>query len=466
MFCDRCGAELKNSDKFCSQCGAPVRAREDFYETLDEPEEFYYDDKLYRDDRRLYRDTFLEKKEEKSHALLVTVTILLVIAVLTAASLALFFFLKKSDSFENVENGAAAVSGEDQLLQAEGGGNGGGSADPGGDIVILDNGGQDGDADGIQNGADAESGPQTELTGERKNETEVREEEQAEKNTEQHIEQHTDRETESGTEKQPVGDLIDTGKLEELLFSESTASRAAVYVCDLDHNKIYAAGEWEAPMYASALVSVPILYTAAVKLDRQEITLNDQITYVNSIGGRGEAYPEEREGKPYPLSYYLTTMLSYSDNNCMNCLIDFFGLDEINSICRESGFSSVELQRKIVDEVTDGKDNYISALDLTGMVKELYGGKYKTISSEFMKKYFRIDSGVGYCTLIGLASSIPSDVVFLNQNGRGDTRYNEVAVISDGSCQYVISVMCSGDYGFQYETAVEDISNYVYQSLN
>ena len=63
MFCDRCGAELKNSDKFCSQCGAPVRAREDFYETLDEPEEFYYDDKLYRDDRRLYRDTFREKKE-------------------------------------------------------------------------------------------------------------------------------------------------------------------------------------------------------------------------------------------------------------------------------------------------------------------------------------------------------------------------------------------------------------------
>ncbi|MDO5344812.1 MAG: serine hydrolase [Lachnospiraceae bacterium] len=455
MFCNRCGAELKEDDRFCSKCGAPVRIREDFRRAdLEEPKEIYYDEKLYRDDRGLYRDTFLEKKEEKSHAMLVTVAILLVMAVLTAASLGLYFFLKKGNPSQGAEDGAIVISGDGQLSQAGGTGNAGsaemgGSSDAGGDIVILDEGGQGETADSGQDKAAPESGQAAETETERTAETEA--------GTEA---------TEKETPQAPPDGLIEAEKIEAIFSSESTASKAAVYVYDLDHNKAYGAGEWETAMYSSALISVPILYTAAVKLDRKEITLNDEITYVNSIGGRGEAYPEEKDGKPYPLSYYLTAMLSYSDNNCMNCLIDFLGLDEINSTCHRAGFSSVELQRKIVAEVTDGKDNYMSAGDVAGMVKELYGGKYRTISSEFMKKYFRIDSGDGYRTVIGLASRIPEQALFLNQNGRGDTRYNEVAVVSDSSCQYVICIMCSGDYGFQYETAVEDISNYIYQSLN
>lgn len=429
MFCRRCWAELNETDKFCSQCGAPVRRPKTHPE-----KNIYYDEKLYRDDKGLYRDTFLKKKEEKSHALLTTVAVLLVIAVLTVGGLALLFFLKKSGGSENKENGQATTS----------------------DVVILDEGGQDALPDGTP-----EEETETPETG-------VEEENGTEAETKERVVVETEPETEAAheTERMESEARIREDRMEEFFSSGSTALKSAVCVYDLDHNQVYGAGEWESPMYASALISVPILYTAAVKLDRQEITLNDEILYVNSIGGRGETDPEEKDGKRFPLSYYLTTMLAYSDNNCMNCLIDFLGLSEINRICREAGFSSVDLQRKIVAEVTDGKDNYLSAKDAAGMVKELYGGKYQTISNTFMKNYFRIDPGDGYRTVIGLAQDLPEDALFLNQNGRGDTRYSEVAVISDGACQYVISVMCSGEYGFQYETAVENISNYVYQSLN
>ena len=63
-------------------------------------------------------------------------------------------------------------------------------------------------------------------------------------------------------------------------------------------------------------------------------------------------------------------MMSYSDNNCMNCLIDYLGLDNINAACTSAGFGSVDIQRKIVAEVTDGKDNYVSAKDLAGMIRQ------------------------------------------------------------------------------------------------
>lgn len=485
MFCKRCGATLREEDRFCSQCGARVEKdrspvnlnlmrqpeedrehtepenmagkeqeapRVDFYERLSqEPQQIYYDETLYRDeashqkDKGTYRDTFLDKREEKSHALLTTVAILMIIAVLTAAGMILFFFMKKDRAGTDGQG-----SGSDIIIISDQETQGGENAqdqqaqqDQNGDVVILEDGAAEpsvpAGTDNPEGGAEPAPEPAAETEAEAAAAT-------------------------PETEAVPQGKL-DPARLEEILRTDSTAAVSAVYIYDLAKNCHYEAGSYEEPMYASALISVPILYTAAVKLDRQEITLNDAITYVNSIGGRGEAYPEEKDGKSFPLSYYLTTMLAYSDNNCMNCLIDYLGLETINATCQSAGFSSVDLQRKIVSEVTDGKDNYISARDLAGMVKELYGGKYNTISREFMKTYFRIDAGDAYPTAVGLAPELPGDCLFLNQNGRGDTRYNEAAVIAGEDYRYVIAVMFRGDYGFQYETAVKNISSYVYQSL-
>ncbi|MDD3795256.1 MAG: serine hydrolase [Lachnospiraceae bacterium] len=538
MFCRKCGAALRDTDRFCSQCGAPAKAAkaeeklpdikengardafdpfpwsaadEDTEDKLFEPErrkppveavrretpsgskrwgqpvppmpkeqviEFEEEQKekpqeiLY--DERLYRDSFLKKREEKSHAVLVTITVLLVIAVLTVAVLVIYFFVNRNNtSVENVgseiqiiADGNQASGQEGQIAGAtessgengvDGAGQGAGTqTDASGQAV--DGAGQAAgaqtDASGqAVDGAGQVAGAQTDASG------------QAVDGAGQAAGAQTETaaaaQVDNGT-----GTAIDVSKIEQLFSAGSGASKNGVYIYDLKNGQTYGEGSSEEAMYASALIAVPILYTAAVRMDQGTVTLNDQITYVNSIGGRGEAYPEEKDGQNYPLSYYLTTMMSYSDNNCMNCLIDYFGLDVINSTCQSAGFTSVDLQRKIVDEVTDGKDNYISAKDLAGMVRELYRGTYQTIGSEFIRQYLKIDSGDGYRTVIGLAPDIPVNAMFLNQNGRGDTRYNEVAVIADDSCEYIISIMCSGDSGFEYETAVTDISNYVYQSLS
>lgn len=475
MFCERCGAGLREGDLFCSQCGAPVKIQtenqyqepfygeEKYHFQHREERETYYDENLYRDDKPRYRDTFLEKKEEKSHALLVTVTILLVMAVLVAAVVVLFFFMKKGERAPGDGNAITIVSGENQEQSAI-------EADGDENVIVFVTESNEDAAGAGNDGQNAASSGQAE--NENSGQSTANDGQEEAGNDGQSADAASNAqpetaavETQPATETEAAQTVLDVSKIRQIFSQDSTVNRGEVYVYDLKHFKEYATDGAGDAMYASALITVPILYTAAVKLDAGEITLNDQITYVNSIGGRGEAYPEERDGQNYPLTYYLTTMMSYSDNNCMNCLIDYLGLSEINRVCQSAGFSSVDLQRKIVAEVTDGKDNYVSAKDLAGMLKELYLGKYKTIGNQFITQYFKIDSGDGYRTVIGLADQIPSAALFLNQNGRGDTRYNEIALVSDDSHQYIISIMCNGDYGFQYETAVEHISNYVYQSL-
>ncbi len=408
MKCSRCGTKLRKKDRFCPNCGTPVIL-------LPDQEDADFDD-------HTFRDSFLEKDEDRGHALMVTSVLLLLIAVSAFCVLG-YFYYKETGSLPFLEGDGQAV-----VKQEEGS-----SRIPSPIAQTL----------ALIDEMETENGSLVPTTEAPQRETK------------------TEKSTEKATEA-PRGVVIDEAKLTSIM-NESTADSYGVFVTDLRSMDTWTAGNAEDAMYASALISVPILYTAAYELDAGTITLNDPIRYVNSIGGRGEANPEEKVGKDYALSYYLTTMLTYSDNNCMNCLIDYLGIDTINRVCQSAGFTSVDMQRKIVEDVTDGTENYISARDLTMMVRELYNGKFHTIGRDFIVKYFHIDDNDSNRTVAGNAPSLAPEAVFLNQNGRGDTRYNEVAVVTNGTHAFVISFMLNGASGFTFESAVQDATDYVFQ---
>ena len=155
-------------------------------------------------------------------------------------------------------------------------------------------------------------------------------------------------------------------------------------------------------------------------------------------------------------------MVNYSDNNCINILIDFLGLDSINAVCQEAGYSTIWMERGLVASGnTGGLDNYGSAKDITGMVRDLYTGKFSSIGTDFMKEYFHISEMDSLPTLIGLAPSLADASLLLNQNGHVDTRYLETAVIEDGQAAYILTVMLNGDSGLVYSPAVQNIAEYV-----
>ena len=493
-ICRKCGAVLRDGDKYCSKCGARAsrgsaeRRRQNAQKRKQEKEITF---RTRPANARGYRENF-EEGENRTHALLVTVTIL-VVMMLAVAAFATFYFLRKrsaaggnsySSAIEiltdaSVRESAAGEEGQ-SAAGAEGQGAEGGEAQ--GAAGAEGQNAEGGETLGAAGGETQQEPPQSETpaaAGAQSESTAPQSESAAPEDTQQQAAEQTEAETESETEEgtEPLteaqtepelpsaSEVIDPAQIQAILEKESTAYASEVYVYDLKHDSEAALNDCTEPMYASALITVPILYTAAHLIDEGAMTLDDPVTYVTSIGGRGELTTEIRDGREFPLSFYLQTMVNYSDNNCINILIDHIGLDTINSTCQEAGYTSVNMERGLVAGDPGGLDNYISAKDVTMMVKELYTGAFSSIGTDFMRTFFHISEGDSLPTLVGLAPSLADASAVLNQNGHGMTRYNETAVIEDGGAVYILTIMLFGDSGMVYSPAVTDVAEYVAASM-
>ena len=513
-ICRKCGSVLRDGDRYCSKCGArapSARALDRKQKAQQKKQRKKITFQTKPAHSRGYRENF-EEGENRSHALLVTVTIL-VVMMLAVAAFAMFYFLRKrslaggtdySSAIEIItENSVTAAGAEGSSQTAD---QSGASSDaqplseaqaqsvdiqaqgetkaPGGDAQPLSE--AQAQSETKAPGGDAQLQSETKAPGGDAQlqseaqpqgvETQAQSETQApegdalsESETQApggEVFPRTETETETEapqTERATpsAADVIDPARIQSILESESTASSAEVYIYDLKHDSEAAYGDCSQPMYASALITVPILYTAASLIDSGAVTPDDPIPYVTSIGGRGEITTEQRDGLDFPLSFYLQTMVHYSDNNCINVLIDFFGLDTINSVCQEAGYSSVNMERGLVSGDPGGLDNYVCAKDISMMVKDLYSGTFSSIGTDFMRTYFHISEGDSLPTLVGLAPDLQDAAAFLNQNGHGMTRYNETAVIEDGGALYILTIMLHGDSGMVYSPAVTDVAEYV-----
>ena len=480
MRCSNCGTKLRKTDRFCPVCGLSRTPAENDTaypgsgagsgKKQNKKPDGQTGSRSVREplyDEHLYRDSFMEeKREERTQALLITLAVLLLIALMAAGFMMLYFVVR---SHRGAVGGSGSPRTEDGQVP-------GGSQDGRTDWSQSVGGPSDNpdDAEVIPVGEDetdtASSGP---AAGQDVPETDLPDE-----NAGASEDDSGDPETEADTEEEEIGTeaesavgeadragKIDFDEISRIVNETSDASAYGVSIYDLKQKKAYLAGAGNEPMYASAVITVPILYTAAVLLEQGDISRDDPVTYVNSVGGRGEANPEDRDGEDYPLSYYLETMLSYSDNNCINVLIDYLGLDRINDVCHNAGFKSVDLQRKIVAVVTDGTENYVSAADLGGMVLDLYNNKYPGIGRKYLEEHFRVDPGEDGNTVIGLAEGVSGADLFLNQNGMGESRFAEVALVSDENHAYIISEMMMGRSGFGYIDTGIEISAYVYGAL-
>ena len=481
-ICRKCGAVLRDGDKFCSKCGARAPSarseqRRQNAQKRKQEKEITFRTKPARSPG--YRENF-EEGENRAHALLVTVTIL-VVMMLVVAAFAMYYFLKRrsqaggsdySSSIEILTDSSVQETSAGEPQAQEGTETPALNASQGITILSAEDPEQDaGETQGAE--ASGETLVQAQSEGPAPDQTQEQSETQepagaavsgeTEALTEAMTESQT--ETEAMTETEisvpSAADVIDPAQIQTILDNESTATSAEVYIYDLRHDSEAALNDCTEPMYASALITVPILYTAAAKIDSGEMSLDDPILYVTSIGGRGELTNEIRDGREFPLSFYLQTMTNYSDNNCINILIDYIGLDTINAVCREAGYTSVNMERGLVAGDPGGLDNYVSAKDITMMVKDLYTGVFSSIGTDYMRTYFHISETDSLPTLVGMAPGLSDASAVLNQNGHGMTRYNETAVIEDNGALYILTIMLHGGSGMVYSPGVTDVAEYV-----
>lgn len=246
---------------------------------------------------------------------------------------------------------------------------------------------------------------------------------------------------------------IDIDNVQDNLFGKrGSGAQESLYMRDCIEDAPRGTDEKNTAMPATGMVSVPILYTLAVKMDdpNSGITLNTpvtfQYTYDTNNGGRGQL-TSAQAGQQMSVDTLVQAMLMYSDNNATNSLISFLTLEGIQQTCQENEFTSVVMRRQIVKGGTSADDNLISAKDAANMVYDLFMNKYSVINRDYLMNYMRICDNAQRHGIFQ-SDTLYNGGTFCNQNGirpnPGSGTYAEVGIILADGQQYVVCVMADG----------------------
>lgn len=234
------------------------------------------------------------------------------------------------------------------------------------------------------------------------------------------------------------------------------------YVLDITNQQEYDGGGAESPLPASALIGVPILFTIADGVDKGEIDLNTPVTFHYTFeNGRG-SLTSAADGYSLPISQLLSEALTNSDNNALNSLMDFLTLEKINDTCHSYGFTSVDMQRKLISGSSD-LENYISAKDAAMMLNAIYQDNFTGIGKSFLELNFKISS-VDTANRGMYPACVGCDT-FLNLNGITDSRYNEIGLIQNGDEVFILSVFTCNGEGTVSAAALTTLTSYVVSTL-
>lgn len=260
---------------------------------------------------------------------------------------------------------------------------------------------------------------------------------------------------------------IDMTHIENKLFGgRGSGSQESLYVVDCLDGNVRGTDLSRTAMPATGMVTIPILYATAVKIQSGELSLDTPVTfrytYDLEAGGRGNL-SSGLNGQQLPIDTLLQSMLAYSDNNATNSMIDFLTMEGIQQTCKNKGFESVVMCRKLGGS---GNDNMISAKDAAKMIQEIYDNDFTSINRDYLMSYMRIsDEAARY-------GIFQSDILynggnFCNQNGvRPNTgTYAEVGIVLAEGKQYIVCVM--SDSGNQKLAAAEfsDAVQYIHSCL-
>ncbi|MDO5816056.1 MAG: serine hydrolase [Eubacteriales bacterium] len=280
----------------------------------------------------------------------------------------------------------------------------------------------------------------------------------------------------------PVPTLTETPKVayidmehiqNEIFRAKGSGAQESLYLRDCIEDAPRGTGEKNTAMPATGMVSVPILYTLAVKMDdpNSGITLNTpvtfQYTYDTYSGGRGHL-TSAQSGQQMSIDTLVQEMLMYSDNNATNSLISFLTLEGIQQTCQENDFTSVVMRRQIVKGGTSADDNLISAKDATNMVYELFMNEFSVINRDYLMNYMRIcDNAQRHA--IFQSDTLYNGGTFCNQNGirpnPGSGTYAEVGIILADGQQYIVCVMSDGGDADLASNEFSDAVNYIHTCM-
>lgn len=182
--------------------------------------------------------------------------------------------------------------------------------------------------------------------------------------------------------------------------------------------------------------------------------------------------PEQYEGE---LKELLTNMITVSDNNAANRLVELLGNGDfqagkevVNAFCRENGYLRTSLGRRFLEE-NPQDDNYTTSGDCLKILQDIYNGN--CVCAEASEKMLAMLQNQTVTTKI--PSGLPEEASCANKTGEMPEGYglgcieNDIAIVYGENRDYILCVLANNLQG-RNEGAKEriaEISGYVYEKL-
>lgn len=214
---------------------------------------------------------------------------------------------------------------------------------------------------------------------------------------------------------------------------------------------------------SASMIKVFIMSYAMELASKGQLNLDNQIVLKSSdkVGGAGVicGWSSGTEISIYDLLSY---MITESDNTATNMMIDYLGMDNINSYIKKEGYNETVLGRKMMDfdAIAAGRENYSSVSDLGKFFQKLV--RNQCVNSEYDTKMIDIllqqtDKEV-FPTALG-------DVKIAHKTGELDNLYDDGGIIYSPRGEYVLVVMNDGVGRSSAVKKMQKIASATYTSI-
>ena len=192
--------------------------------------------------------------------------------------------------------------------------------------------------------------------------------------------------------------------------------------------------QWGVHMYNSGFS----YKTESIKAPSASIIKVFIMEYAFSLIERGELSLESDWGYG-SLKNLINSMITVSDNNSTNILIEYFSMENLNAFFVQKGYYDTVIERKMLDyeAMAAGKDNFTSLNDVMNFLDKVYMNKesfpYMDML-DIMKRQQRRNK---------IPSMLPGNVIVANKTGEIDGVENDIGIIFSEKGDFSVAFLLS-----------------------
>lgn len=253
-------------------------------------------------------------------------------------------------------------------------------------------------------------------------------------------------------------------KVEKLLQEKLDAgiiTEGSVYFRDLNNGLWFGINE-QLRYHPASLLKVPIMMACFKRADKDPRFLTKKILYRGDFDlerwqGIRPSTPLE-QGQSYTVEELVRHMISLSDNNAAQLLVDTIGLEEMNRVMQEID----------VNVDPENPEYFITMHGYAGFFRVLYNASY--LNRELSEKALEILARSEF--MGGLRGGLPPGQLAATKFGEAGAGANpeivqmhEVGIVYYPGRPYLLGIMTRGRRGNDFETVLRDISRLVYTAV-